>query len=338
MTTFSATNAYTLPELQQFYDSDGKLSTIIDMLAQDNPIMQHIPWKEGNQTDGHKHKILTALPEPSFRRLYQGASYTKSGTAQVKDITRQIVDRWGIDVDELLLYDANDQGAFRVQEGLRHVEGMQQTFVKYLFYGDNNSDPDQFHGLAPRYPYKDSPNVVDAGATSGDTCSIWGIVWDPISCFAIYPKNMPAGLQHEDLGKFDAYDADDKPYRAVGDEWKWNMGLAVGDYRYVVRICNIPVDDLWKPSSDADYVDLRKLTIKAKNMIPSGARSRMQWYVPNAVMNAIEYQAGEEGNVHLRYGEYLINGIKQEVLKLHGRPTHECDALLETETALTATP
>ncbi len=159
----------------------------------------------------------------------------------------------------------------------------------------------------------------------------------------MYPKNMPAGIQHEDLGKFDAEDASGNKYRAVGDEWKWNLGFFLCDWRCVVRICNIDVSNLaLTDTSDSNYVDLRNLTIQAKNKIPAGKRGRMKWYVSESVMNALEVQAGQHpvsgagtGNVHLRYGEWENS---HEILKMHGKPVFQCDAILETETALTATP
>jgi hypothetical protein len=156
----------------------------------------------------------------------------------------------------------------------------------------------------------------------------WGIVWGKDAVFGVYPKNMPAGIQTEDLGKFQALDADGKQFTAIGDEWKWNLGLAVADWSAAVRICNIEVADLYLASTETDYIDLRKLTIQAKNKIKPGMRGRMQWYVSETVMNALEMQNGDPTAVHLRYGQLLDS---KEVLMLHGKPVFQCDGLLETE-------
>jgi hypothetical protein len=338
--TFNAAQVYTLAEMQQFYEPDGSLSTLINMLKQDNPMLEHAKWREGNQTDGHKHKIVTKLPRPAFRRLYKGANYTKSGVAAVHDTCRQIVDRWAVDVDELQMYEGPAaQNAFRMQEGALHVEGMRQFFFEQLIYGNMDVNADEIRGLHARYPYKDAPGVIDAGGTTGDMCSVWGIAWadnnDHRGLTCITPKNMKAGLQHKDLGEFDAFDEDNKPYRALGDEWKWNIGTALGDWRYVVRIANIPVANLGKPVGDADYVDLKDLFIKAKYALCTAARRRVQWYAPNAIMAALEKQASDKDNVHLRYGEYFDS---KDVLMVNGRPIFECEGMLETETPLIATP
>lgn len=332
--TFSAATTYSLAELRQFYEDDGKLSELIKLLYQDNPILEDVQWKQGNMVDGHKGKILTELPTAAFRRLYQGTPYDKSGVATVKEPTRQISRRWGVDVDELKLYEGDEaKNAFRMQEGENHVEAMRQFAATQMIYGNPEADADELRGLATHYPYSDSPNVIDAGGTSTGCTSIWGIVWGPKEFHGTYPKNMPAGIQHEDLGRFDAEDSSGNKFRAVGDEWKWNLGFFLADWRCVVRICNIKVANLLiTDTADANYIDLRVLTIRAKNKIPSGKRMRMRWYVPETVMNALEIQAGNHtGNVHLKYGEWQNS---TEVLKMHGKPVLQCDAISENETAL----
>jgi len=335
--TFNTANAYTLAEFAEFYDDDGKLSTLINLLKQDNPILDHALWKQGNREDGHKAKMVTKLPTVSFRKLYGGTPYSKSGIATVKEPTRQIASRWGVDVDEMQMYEGSDaQNAFRFQEGENHIEAMRQFAVNQMIYGNPDADADQLRGLAARMPYKDSPNVIDGEGTGTGCTSMYGVVWGDNEFFGFFPKNMKAGIQHEDLGRHDAYDENGDPYRAVGDEWKWNMGFFLKDWRCAVRICNLKVAYLnITDDTDANYIDLRVLTIRAKNKIPSGKRGRLKWYVSEAVMNALEIHAGSKNQIHLRYGEWEKSS---EILKLHGKPVFECDAISENESALIATP
>lgn len=334
MADFTQTTAYSLAEFSQWYEEDGKLSNMINLLKQDNMILDHMMFKAGNQTDGYKGKLVTSLPTVYFRRLYQGVTPSKAGIASVKEPTRQLAARWGVDVDEIALYEGtSEQNAFRLQQGMLFIEAMKQKVVEQLFYGNPNTDADELRGLAAHYPTATSPNVVDAGGSGSDNTSIWGIVWGDMTFHGFFPKNMKAGLQHEDLGKYDAEDADGKKYRALGDEWKWNLGFFLADWRAVVRICNIDVSDLSITDvTSGSYVNLRTLTITAKNKIPAGMRGRMKWYVSEAVMTALEIQAGNHtGNVHLRYGEWQDS---KEVLFLHGKPVFEADAILETEAAI----
>lgn len=328
--TFSSTTAYSLAEWQQWYE-DEKLSNYINLLKQDNPILDHALFKQGNQTDGHKGKLITSLPTVYFRRLYQGITPSKAGIATVTENTRQIAAEWGVDIDELKLYEGKEQNAFRMQQGELFIEAMKQKAVQQMIYGDQGSDADQINGLVSHYPTSSSPNVIDGGGTSdGDQTSIWGVVWGDMEFHGIFPKNIPMGIRHEDLGKYRAEDSDGKKYTAVGDEWKWDLGFFLADWRSVVRICNLDITNIAiTDTTDANYVDLRALTIEAKNKIPAGKRDRMKWYVSEAVMNALEVQAGNHtGNVHLRYGDWQDS---KEVLKLHGKPVFQCDAILETE-------
>jgi hypothetical protein len=82
------------------------------------------------------------------------------------------------------------------------------------------------------------------------------------------------------------------------------------------------------------------LTIIAKNKIPPEKQTRMKWYVNGDVMTALELQATDAGNVTLVYRKedarmagpmfksYTVN-------ELHGCPVRRCDAILNTEEALT---
>lgn len=151
--TFNAAQVYTLAEIQEFYSEDGKLQEAINLLKEDNQILADIPWKQGNQTNGHKHKIVTKLPDVQFRDLYEGVTPSKSGLATITDDCRQLSTRWATDVDELRMYDGDEeQSMFRMQEGKRHVDAMKNSAVSYLFYGNGKVNPKEFTGLAPRYP------------------------------------------------------------------------------------------------------------------------------------------------------------------------------------------
>ncbi|WP_417244294.1 major capsid protein [Celeribacter sp.] len=324
----------TLAEWGQFFDPDKKsIGDIVELLAQTNEIMDDILWREGNEMAGHTSTIRTDLPEVSLRALYEGVSKTKSGIAKVTDPTAMIEARGEIDIDLLSLN--GNSAAYRMQENRAFIESMTQKVAELVFYGNNTLNKKEFHGLSPRYPFKDSPNVVDAAGSGSFCASIWAIVHGEDAVCGIFPKGSTAGLEDKDLGEYDAYDVSGDPYRVVGDQYKWKPGLTVKDWRCVSRVCNIDLTKLTLSPGDSGYIDLRKPTIQAKNKIPAVKRKRMVWYVPSAIMTMLEVQAGDPSNVHLRYGEYLNS---KDVLFMHGHPVRQCDALLETETALTAAP
>lgn len=335
--TFNPATAYTLPQLAQFYDPSGKHVALINMLTKDDIILQHMKWMMSNMVDGHKTGIVTKIPEPMLRRFYQGIKYTKSGSAMVKDTMAQLADRWGIDVSLLELYEGNEtQAQVRTAEGQLHVEGLQQSCMKYILYGNTKLKPDEPTGFFPRLYTTKLKTVIDAkGTNDGHMTSMLYVVWGEDACMGIYPKNTKAGIQHKDLGIMDVYDDNGDPYEAVVDQWKWNFGLCCKDHRKFSAVRNIDTAVLEKNYGDSGYVDLIKLGLRAKNAVTthSNARERGNFYVSETVYEALAEQAADPKRVHLRYGE--AENIKN-VLMLHGRPVRQLDSILETETQVSA--
>jgi hypothetical protein len=109
----------------------------------------------------------------------------------------------------------------------------------------------------------------------------------------------------------------------------------VRDWRCVVRICNIDPSKLGLAKGEDDFIDLHRLTIEARNMIPPEKRKKLRWYCNQEIMTALELQASDSGNVQLRYGELFDS---KDVPFLHGAAVRQNDAILNTEAALTAAP
>lgn len=320
----------TLAELEARY-ADQPAGDIIELMNQTNDILSDVQWMESNQSEGHKTRIRTGLPTVYWRRLYQGTPPSKSQWAQVTEPCGMLEARMELDVAEIELY-GDKAKAFRLSEGLAFAESMRQKVANTLFYGDSNNNPDEFNGLAMRYPSKSSPNVVNAGGnTAKKQTSMYLISWGSNSCHGIYPKGSAGGLKNKDLGEYMTMDEDGKKFQCVGDLYTWKCGLAVRDWRAVVRICNLDTSKLTLRKGEEGFVDLQGLTIKAKNMMPQNLRDKAIWYCNQDVLTALELQATDAGNVHLVYGEYFSS---KAVPNLHGRPIRQCDALLSTEAVL----
>jgi hypothetical protein len=324
----------TLADWGQFFDESGKPNRIIELMNQENTILDDLLFKEATHEDGNRTTLRTKLPEVIWRKLYKGIPFSKSAVASVKDPVGMLAGRTMIDVDLLELHGGQAK-AYRESELRAHGEAMRQEVARALFYGSIKDNPDGVHGLHPRYPYRNSPHVIDAGGSGSECASMWGTVWGDNDLMGIFPKGSRAGLQHKAIPEYDAHDDEGDPFRAVGDEVKWYLGFSLADWRGVVRICNIPVADLTKAKGDDGFIDLHRLTIMAKNKIPAHKRPRMKWYVNEEVMTALELQASDAGNVQLRYGELFSS---KNVPFLHGAPVRQCDALLTTETALEDAP
>lgn len=319
----------TLAELEDFYKGQPA-GDILELMNQTNDILSDVQFMESNQSDGHLTRIRTGLPEVYWRRLYRGTPPSKSQWAQVKEATGMLEARMELDVKELELY-GDKARAFRLSEGKAFAEAMRQKVARTLFYGDSNRNPDEFNGLAMRYPASDAENVLDAGGRDGGCTSLWLVSWGPQSVHGIYPKGSRGGLSHEDLKTYMAQDENGRKYQVTGDKYNWRCGLAIRDWRGVVRIANVPVAALGKRKGEEGFVDLQKLTIEAKNRMPQHLRQKAVWYANADVLTALELQNSDAGQVQLHYGEFFD---AKAVPVLHGRPVRQCDAIASDEASI----
>lgn len=139
----------TLAEWRQFFKENGQAHEVLELMDQDNSINDDIPWMEANHKDGHVSVIRTKLPEVYWRRLYKGVPNSKTGVSQVKDATAMMEARNNLDV-KLLKIQGDQAAAYRAQEDRGFMEAFRQKLATTLFYGDSNSNPDEFNGLPVR--------------------------------------------------------------------------------------------------------------------------------------------------------------------------------------------
>lgn len=257
MATLNA-NDLSLADIAKRMDPDGSASAIAEMLSQKTEILDDIPWIEGNLPTGHRTTVRTGLPDVAWRKLNKGVPRSKSRTAQI-DETCGMLEAFGhVDVDLAMLN--GNTNTFRLQENAAFMEAMAQEQASTLFYGDTDTSPEEYLGLAPRFSSlsaENGDNIITGGGSGSDNTSIWLVGWGPNTVHGIYPKGSKAGLFHEDLGKDRVQDSDGNDYMALIDHYQWKCGLALRDWRYVVRIANIDSSALVKDASaGADLIDL----------------------------------------------------------------------------------
>ena len=321
----------TLLDQARRVDPDGKTARIVEMLNLRNDVLDDMPWIEANGTDGHQTTVRTGLPTPTWRMFNQGVATTKSETAQITEGIGMMEMRSEIDVD--LANRGGDPSGMRLSEAAPHFEAMYQEFVSTLLYGNTGTAPNEFHGLAPRFnslSAANAQNILDAGGTSTDNTSIWLVVWGEQTVHGIYPKGSMAGLSHKDLGEGDAFDASSRRFRALMDQWKWHCGVAVRDWRYIVRIANIDISNLTSESSAADLI---KLMIKATKRVPSLSMGRAAFYMNRNVEQMLDIQrfnvvAAGGGTNHQN-----VDGMAR--MNFRGIPIGILDGLLENESRVT---
>lgn len=306
---------------------DGQIAkTIIELLAEKNEILQDIPFMECNDGSGHKTTIRTGLPEGTWRLLNYGVVQTKSTTAQIRDACGMLENY--STVDSALVSLSKDKAAFRLSEDRPFIEGMNQGFVNTLFYGNTAVNAERFMGLAPRFndrtTAENKDNIIHGGGSGSDNTSIWLIVWGENTAHGLFPAGSQAGLNSKDLGEQTVYDVANNPYQAFRTHYKWDAGLSIRDWRYVVRIANIDVSDLTKTgSTGADVIDLMTQALEQVQDL----NGKAGFYVNRTIRSFLRRQMANKPNVLLSLDE--VAGKK--VLMFDGVPVRRCDAILNTE-------
>ncbi len=341
----------TLIDIAKSWGPDGKPLALAELLNQSNELIQWMNFIESNLPTGHKAAQRVALPTNILRRFYQGVPPSKSGRTIIEDVCAMQEGRSEIDKDLAELN--NDVTAFRRSEGIGFTESMNQTFAQQILYGDTTVNKDGILGLTPRYNSLTlnsniAQQIIDAGGTGSNNTSIWLVVWGAETVTGIYPKGSTAGLQQEDLGVQDAFDANNYRYRAYMERWVWKYGLHVKDYRYAVRIANVSVSDLTGQTGTQAITAatwINKLMIRALARIPSmgmgtatflASRTTKEMLAIGALdksQNALSFAQGLEQYGKLGPGSVAGTGagIRGSQLLFMGVPVLTVDRLLSTE-------
>lgn len=317
-----------LADARKRVDPDDKMATIIEMLSQQNAVYQDMPFLEGNLATGHRTTVRTSLPTVGYRSLNQGVARSKSTTRQVDFACGILEGRSAVDI-ELVNMQPNP-AAFRLSEASAFLEAMAQKVALDVFYGNQDTDPKGFTGLAPWFANTtgdSGENVVKCGGAGSDNTSIWLVCWGDRSIHGIYPKNTTAGLEHTTKDNTTVYDASSNPYDAHEDKFVQRVGLAVRDWRYAVRMCNVDVSALVDNSSAANLIEKM---IVAYHKIPNMNGVTPVFYANRTVMTALDLQARRDTNVNLT----LDNVQGKPVTSFRGIPIRIVDQIVETEATI----
>ena len=343
MSTLSAVFP-TLLDIARGLDPKGRAAMVAEVLQQYNAMLDDIPWVEGNLPTGHQSTIRTSKPAGSFRLLNSGVLPTKSTTGVITN-TCAILEAWSqIDVDMPF---NGDLAGFRFQQERGFMEGLSDTFASKLIYGDSGTTPEEFDGFASRYfslgtTYTTSTQLIDAGGDGTDNMSIWLVCWGPGKVYGIYPKGSKAGLNMEDHGEVTITDPNNAGYfmRVYESKFQWKCGIAVDDYRYVARICNIDRSNLLTASDGSDTsANILKYMSQALDYLPPDSNVRPVFYMNRDTMSMLRIKMQDKSNLQLTTDglAYGIDGItRRPTLQFQGIPCRRMDSLTYTETEITA--
>lgn len=334
------TNALSILDIAKRTDPDGSVPVIAELLAQKNEIIMDIPWIEGNQATGTRNTVRTGLPQAYWKIANQGTAASKSTTAQI-DEAAGILESWSvIDYDVAQMNGNVDK--YRLSEADGFIETMTQQLVGTLFYGNSLVNSERFMGLAPRYGAIsgaiNGQNVMNAAGTGSTNSSVWLVGWGPNTVYGIYPRGTVGGLVHQDFGR--------QPWQtstAIGggtidayvEKWQWKCGLAVKDWRFVVRLANVSVPDLTGGSGTQNAQQLIKFLSRMRSRMPNWGGVQPVFYMNRTLQSMLMIQALDKSQNALSVTAGLNQfGTLGSNLTFLGIPIRLCDQLLSTETAI----
>lgn len=332
MATLTATHP-TLLDLAKRSDENGNIASIVEILNQTNEVLDDMVWVEGNLPTGHKTTIRTGLPAPTWRKMYGGVQPAKSTTAQITDSCGML--EAYAEVDKALADLNGNTMAFRASEDRAFIEGMNQEFCQTLFYGNETTEPEAFTGFGPRFNSKSAENkdniITSASTPDGtDNTSLWLVVWGPNTVHGILPKGSTAGLQMTDKGQVTVENVDGAGGRmeAYRTHYRWDCGLSVRDWRYVVRI-QVDQEDLVKNAASGP--DLIDLMTQAVEVVPNLSMGRPVFYTNRTIRSYLRRQIANKVSGSTLTMEQVAG---KHVTMFDGIPVRRCDALVNTESGV----
>lgn len=321
----------TLIDIAKRTDPTGHLANIVELLSAKNAMLDDVPWYEANETTSHLVTVRTSLPAGTFRAYNEGVSPSKSTTAQYRETLAMLEDYSKCDKSLVSLYGGN----WRHSEDAAFLEGMSQTMMNTILYGNTGTNIRSFTGIIPRYNnlsgIENAEQIIDGGGSSTDNASVLLVGWGERTVKGLYPKGQQGGLYAEDLGEDTLIDALGKEYQGYRTHFKWDAGIAIEDWRYIARLANIDVSDL-SLAGKAGYAgaDIINGLIDLMSLLPSIDANGITpvFYANRRVWTALYKLALTKAAGGLTVRE-LVNG--RFLMEFMGIPVRRVDAMLNTE-------
>lgn len=348
----STTNQYpNLIDWARMADPDGTIADIAWMLAQCNEVLKDMIWQEGNLPTGHKISANVGLPQGTWRSNNQGVPSSKPTFQQYQFGIGELVDYSMVDKSEAELM--GDVGKFRWTQDQSHIEGLSQQIASAIFYSNEATTPSQFTGFMPYYnslstsAAQSAKNVLSGGGSGNANLSILLVGWGDNTTFGIFPKGSQAGLVYEDKGDVvPLYDSNGNRFEGYTSYFAWKIGLAIKNWQYNVRICNIDTTTAGLLGSNPP--DLFTLMSRAVVRLPTNTRRASgitevdspgdpmpginpAFYVNRTGREFMDIQAIRDKNVLLSSKDFAGD----PVMMFRDIPIRVSDSLLNTEANIT---
>ena len=117
-------------------------------------------------------------------------------------------------------------------------------------------------------------------------------------------------------------DANGGRYQGYRTHYKWDAGLTLRDWRYVVRIANIDVSELGDAGTTPAAI--LKLMARALHRVPNLKLGRAAFYMNRTIAEALDVQSMSNSALALKLRSWKASSGKPSI----GIPLRTTDALL----------
>ena len=312
---------HSLVELAKRTDPQGNMATLIDLLAEKNPMLEEAHWEEGNGINSHEFTQIIAEPTPGFGRINKDIPFSGEQTKQVVEPICYIPDALRVDSRLLKLSGHPDQYMREAAE--IHIKALGKAAHKALLYGNRGTDPDAINGFMTRLNALSLENVLDGGGSGSDTASILVVKWGRNGVYFAYPKGFSKFL--EETGPDRVWVSDNSARGGHWAEimtWGMNVGLCIEKPKNVQRIANI------ETSGSSNTFDEDLLIEALDNMDDTDGAVI---YVPKKILTQMKIKLKDKSNVNFTIEEAWG---RRNIMHFQGVPIKACDQMLITETAI----
>lgn len=321
MADHTISSQLTMLEMAKRQAPNGAPAKIAEVLNKDNEIMQHVPWLEANDTWSNKTSRRALLPAGTWRDVNGGVAAEASQTVEVWDSLGQLAAYCDIDCD--LVDKAPNPRQARNDEEVAFVEGLGQTWVTTMIYGNALIDTKQFTGLAARLNSLSLPNVMSCGGSDDDLSSIYIMQPGPTKVYMAFPRHSKSlGLTRKFLGEKTKVKADGTMYQVYRTYFKFEGGMVVKNERNIARLCNI------ETSGSTNILDVNKLLQLLNKMPGRGAGAKL--FCNSTIFSQFDIDAKDKTNV--QYGPKDPWG--RPTTTFRGLDLHMVEGILDTESAV----
>ncbi len=310
-TANTLTGGGTMLDAAKRIGADGQQLMVVDVLSSQT-FMQDAFWVEANDFTTHHYMQTLSEPTGTDTVINQGIVWEIGTERPVTEIIQGLESYSKIDAR--ILADEPDPVGYRRAKDVECVNGLRKSVDDRILYGGTSVhvaggssavSPYQITGLHPRFnkisgiTYNQLqgtqywlPNVVSAaGSTANVQSSVWVVKWGKDGLFMTYPRSGRGFIDVKPRPDTTIIlDSSNNPYEIEITHFSIKFGLCVGDWRNVLRMCNINKATDSKPwTSD--------LMISLLAVLPDTDWTGLVLYVNRTVWQQILLEAKNDSNV-----------------------------------------